>query len=123
VLLLIVGTVFFVFSRQIIGLFNQTTGILEIGAEYLRVRIGGYLFLALGLVMASALNGAGDAVAAMIILAVSLLAVQLPLAYFLPRLFGGNPIGVWLAVTAATVVQRSAMVRRFRSGRWKQRNV
>jgi len=122
-LLLVVGAVFFAFSRQIIGLFNQTTGILEIGSEYLRIRIGGYLFLALGLVMASALNGAGDTVATMIILAVSLLGIQLPLAYFLPGLFGGNPIGVWLAITTATVVQGLVMVYWFRSGRWKQRNV
>jgi Na+-driven multidrug efflux pump len=122
-LLLVVGAVFFVFSRQIMGLFNQTTGILEIGSQYLRIRIGGYPFLAVGLVMASALNGAGDTVAAMIILAVSFLGIQLPLAYLLPRLFGGNPIGVWLAITTATVVQGLVMVYWFRSGRWKQRNV
>jgi putative MATE family efflux protein len=122
-LLLVVGVGFFVFSRQIIGLFNQKTGILEIGSEYLRVRVGGYLFLALGLVMASALNGAGDTVFTMFILAFSLLGIQLPLAYFLPRLFGGNPVGIWLAITTATVVQGLAMVYWFRSGRWKRRNV
>jgi Na+-driven multidrug efflux pump len=123
VLLFAVGLVFFVFSPQVIGLFNRTPGILEIGSEYLRVRVAGYIFLALGLVLASALNGAGDIVATMIILSISLLGIQLPLAYFLPRLLGGDALGIWLAITVATAVQGLVMVFWFRSGRWKQRRV
>jgi putative MATE family efflux protein len=122
-LLLVVGAVFFVFSQSLIGLFNQTPGILAIGSEYLRIRIAGYLFLALGLVMTSALNGAGDTVATMIILTVSLLGIQIPLAYFLPRLLGGEPIGIWLAITIATAAQGLAMVGWFRAGHWKKRIV
>jgi Na+-driven multidrug efflux pump len=115
--------VFFVFAPKIIGAFNQTPGILEIGSEYLRIRVAGYLFLALGLVLASAMNGAGDTVATMIILFGALLGIQLPLAYLLPRLMGGNPMGIWLAITIATSVQGMVMVLWFRAGRWKQRRV
>jgi putative MATE family efflux protein len=122
-LLFAVGLVFFVFAPKIIGAFNQTPGILEIGSEYLRIRVAGYLFLALGLVLASAMNGAGDTVATMIILFGALLGIQLPLAYLLPRLMGGNPMGIWLAITIATSVQGMVMVLWFRSGRWKQRRV
>ena len=122
-LLFAVGLVFFVFSPKIIGLFNQSPGILEIGSAHLRVRVGSSLFLAVGLVLASALNGAGDTLATMIILTISLLGIQLPLAYLLPRLLGGNPMGIWLAITTATVVQGAAMIFWFRAGRWKQRIV
>jgi len=118
-LLSVVGALFFVFSAPIIRLFNGTPEIVSLGSTYLRVRVAGYAFLALGLVMASALNGAGDTVAPMTILAASLLGVQLPLAWLLPRLFGGRPLGVWLAITLAFVLQGSAMAIWFMRGRWK----
>jgi putative MATE family efflux protein len=122
-LLFAVGLIFFAFSPKIIGVFNQTPGILEIGSEYLRIRVAGYLFLAAGLVLANALNGAGDTVATMTILFGALLGIQLPLAYLLPRLMGGNPMGIWLAITTATAVQGLAIILWFRAGRWKQRRV
>jgi putative MATE family efflux protein len=122
-LLASVGLVFFVFSSTIIGLFNRAPDILSIGSDYLRVRVGGYLFLAVGLVMASALNGAGDTVPTMIILTVSVFGIQLPLAYVLPRLMEGNPMGIWVAITTATTVQGLATLLWFRAGRWKQRTI
>ncbi|MFN2168942.1 MAG: MATE family efflux transporter, partial [Anaerolineae bacterium] len=118
-LLLVVGAFFFLFSGPLIRVFNDTPRIVALGSTYLRVRVAGYAFLALGLVLASALNGAGDTVAPMAILAASLVGVQLPLAWFLPRLFAGRPLGIWLAITVAFVLQGSAMTAWFIRGRWK----
>jgi putative MATE family efflux protein len=122
-LLAVVGTLFFVFSGPVIRAFNDGPEIVAVGSSYLRVRVMGYLFLGLGLVMASALNGAGDTVAPMVILAVTLVGVQVPLALVLPPLLGGRPLGVWIAITAAFVLQGSAMGIWFLRGRWKQQRV
>jgi putative MATE family efflux protein len=122
-LLVVVGALFFLFPRPLIRAFNSTPEIVAVGSSYLRVRVAGYVFLALGLVMASALNGAGDTVAPMVILAVTLVGVQVPLARFLPPLLGGRPLGVWIAITAAFVLQGSAMGIWFLRGRWKLRRI
>jgi putative MATE family efflux protein len=122
-LLALVGGLFFVFPGPLIRAFNSTPEIVAVGSSYLRVRVAGYAFLALGLVMASALNGAGDTVGPMVILAVTLVGVQVPLARILPPLLGGRPLGVWIAVTTAFVLQGSAMGIWFLRGRWKHRQI
>ncbi len=122
-ILAVAGALFLSFSRGAIGLFNHSPAIVEHGAAYLRVRVATYLFLAVALVMASALNGAGDTVFPAIVLAATLVAVQIPLAVLLPRLLGGDPLGVWLAVSTAFLLQGLAMAGWFLRGRWKQKVV
>ncbi len=122
-ILVVLGALFFIFARQIIGIFNPGAGIVEHGAAYLRIRTLSYVFLATGLVLASALNGAGDTLGPMIILAVSLLGIQLPLAYFLPKSPELVTSGIWLAIAAAHTVQGLSMAAWFRRGRWKQKLV
>lgn len=122
-LLLLLGTVFLIIPKHVIEIFNTQSQIVEHGSRYLRLRSATYMFLALGMVLASALNGAGDTLYPMLILAVSLLGVQLPLAYRLPGAMGGDPLGIWLAIAAAFTVQGIAMAAWFAVGRWKRKGV
>jgi putative MATE family efflux protein len=123
ILLVVVGFFFFVFPRAVIALFNRETEILAIGSAYLRIRVLSYVFLALGLVMASALNGAGNVLAPLVILTISLLGVQLPLAWVLPRMLANSTNGLWIAVALAFTVQGIGMAAWFRLGRWKKQKV
>ena len=122
-ILVLLGAVFLIVPRNVIGIFNNQSQIVEHGARYLRLRSATYLFLALGMVLASALNGAGDTIFPMLILGLSLLAVQLPLAYRLPQAMGGDPMGIWLAIAAAFTVQGIAMAAWFAVGRWKRKAI
>jgi putative MATE family efflux protein len=122
-LLAVIGTFLFLVSGPVIQVFNSTPEIVTLGSSYLRVRVAGYVFLALGLVLANALNGAGDTIPPMVILAASLVGVQVPLAWVLPRLLGGRPLGIWLAITAAFVLQGTAMAGWFLRGRWKHKRI
>ncbi len=103
-------------------MFNKTPQILSIGSGYLRIRTLSYFFLAMGMVMAMALNGAGDTVTPMIILAVTLLGIQIPLALYLPKLLNST-LGIWPTIAVAFVVQGLAMAGWFRLGRWKKKQV
>ena len=123
IILAVFGTVFFIWAEGVIGIFNRTTQVVTLGSEYVRVRTLSYVFLAMSMVMSSALNGAGDTVSPMIILAVTLLGILTSLAVLLPRLMGLQIMGVWIAITAAYVFQGIAMAVRFRTGRWKRREV
>lgn len=123
IVLAVFGTVFFIWAEGVIGIFNRTTQVVTLGSEYVRVRTLSYVFLAMSMVMSSALNGAGDTVSPMIILAVTLLGILTSLAVLLPRLMGLQIMGVWIAITAAYVFQGIVMAVRFRTGRWKRREV
>ena len=123
IVLAVFGTVFFIWAEGVIGIFNRTTQVVTLGSEYVRVRTLSYVFLAMSMVMSSALNGAGDTVSPMIILAVTLLGILTSLAVLLPKLMGLQIMGVWIAITAAYVFQGIAMAVRFRTGRWKRREV
>jgi Na+-driven multidrug efflux pump len=107
----------------VIGIFNVTPQVVTLGASYLRIMTMCYVFLAMSMVLASALNGAGDAVSPMVILAATFLGVRIVLAYLLPTFFGLGTTGIWIAVSVAYVFQGIAMAVRFRAGRWKSRLV
>ena len=117
------GCVFFSLAPSVIRIFNGNPQIVAVGAVYLRMRTFGYLFLALAMVMTGALNGAGDTLTPMIILGVSLLAVQVPLALVLPLFTAEGTMGIWLAILIAQVIQGVALAGWFVTGRWKTRKV
>ena len=117
------GCVFFSLAPSVIRIFNGNPQIVAVGAVYLRMRTFGYLFLALAMVMTGALNGAGDALTPMLVLAVSLLAVQVPMALVLPRYMEDGTMGIWLAILVAQVMQGVALAAWFATGRWKTRKV
>jgi putative MATE family efflux protein len=122
-ILLVVGSAFYLFAPTLIEVFNPDPAIVGSGSAYLRVRVLSYLLLAPGIVIAGALNGAGDPVTPMVMRAVSLLGIQLALAWWLPRLLGGDPLGVWIAVTVAFAAQGMGVSIWFLLGRWKHKQV
>ncbi len=122
-ILVVVGCAFFGLAPSVIRIFNSDAQIVAAGAAYLRMRTLGYLFLALAMVMTGALNGAGDPLTPMLVLAVSLLAVQIPLALILPRFLAESTMGIWLAILIAQTIQGVAMAGWFLTGRWKTKKV
>jgi len=123
VILAVFASVFFIWAEGVIGIFNRTPQVVALGSEYLRVRTLSYVFLAMSMIMASGLNGAGDSVSPMIILAVTFLGIQITLAYLLPTLTGLQTMGIWIAIAIAYAFQGIVMAVRFRTGRWKRRRV
>ena len=83
----------------------------------------GFLFYALGMVLTSAFNGAGDTWTPTWINLACFWAFEIPLAYVLARVAGVGPFGVFLAITVgySSFAVVSAVL--FRRGRWKLRTV
>jgi Na+-driven multidrug efflux pump len=123
VILAAFAAVFLFWAGGVIGIFNRTPEVVKLGSQYIRIRTLSYVFLAMSLVMANALNGAGDAVSPMIILAVTHLGIQITLAFLLPKLMGLQTMGVWIAIATGYAFQGIAMAIRFRAGRWKRHKV
>jgi Na+-driven multidrug efflux pump len=59
----------------------------------------------------------------MLVLAVSLLAVQVPLALILPRYTTDSTMGIWLAILISQIMQGIALAGWFVTGRWKTKRV
>ena len=83
----------------------------------------GYVFSAVGVVMARAFDGAGNTVPAMIINLFTLWGLQIPLAWLLSQVLGWGATGLWLGISAANVANGVIFVIWFRRGRWKHREV
>jgi len=119
----IVGLVFVLFARQIIGLFTEDPNVVPYGVDCLRIVAYGFLFYAYGMVITQSFNGAGDTWTPTIINLFVFWLWELPLAYTLAIILGLGPRGVFLAIMIAfsSLAVVSALV--FRRGRWKTRVV
>lgn len=119
----IVGLMFVIFARQIIGLFTDDPNVASYGVDCLRIVSYGFLFYAYGMVLTQSFNGAGDTWTPTIINLFVFWLWELPLAYVLAIFFGLGPRGVFLAIMIAfsTLALISAIV--FRRGKWKKQVV
>ena len=119
----VIGFVFVVFARQIIGLFTHDPAVAPYGVDCLRIVACGFLFYAYGMVLTQSFNGAGDTWTPTILNLFVFWVWELPLAYVLAIVFGFGPRGVFLAITIAfsTLAIMSALF--FRRGTWKTKVV
>jgi putative MATE family efflux protein len=119
----VVGLMFVLFARQIIGLFTDDPNVVPYGVDCLRIVAYGFLFYAYGMVITQSFNGAGDTWTPAILNLFVFWLWELPLAYTLAIVLGFGPRGVFLAImiSFSTLAFVSAIV--FRKGRWKTRVV
>ncbi|MGQ9632155.1 MAG: MATE family efflux transporter [bacterium] len=122
-IIIVIGTFLFAFADFIIRVFNSNPEVIRLGASFVRIRVFGYIFFALGLILARALMGAGDTLTPMVITGVSLFGILIPLASLLSRVGELKIMGVWLAMTIAMVIQGAITMGWFKLGRWKYKAV
>lgn len=117
--LLVVSIIFFIFSRQVIGVFQENPAVVEAGVVALRIICVGYIFFAYGMVISQAFNGAGDTRTPTLVNIVCFWLLEIPLGYFLGvNLDLGLP-GVCWAVAISETVLAVILIIIFRKGRWK----
>ena len=119
VLLTVVGGVFFLSARLLVGCFTDDPRLVPIAVECLRYVSLGYPFYAWGMIMEQAFNGAGAAWTPTWINLFCYWMVQIPLALWLSFHAGLGPRGVYLAICSAETLLALVSVMLFRRGRWK----
>jgi putative MATE family efflux protein len=115
----VIGLLFVIFARQIVGGFTQDEGIARYGILTLRTVAYGFVFYAYGMVIGNSFNGAGDTRTPTRINLFVFWLFEIPLAWLLSHQLGMGPMGVFVAMTVAfsTLAVVSALL--FRRGRWK----
>lgn len=116
----IMAIVFYVFAYQIARAFSSDPMVIELGVSYLRINAFCEPFLALGMVLTNALQGAGETIKPTFITLFTMIVIRLPLAWFLMFHLNMQTHGAWYAMLATTVVGGLMSLALFRTGTWKR---
>jgi Na+-driven multidrug efflux pump len=79
----------------------------------------GYFFYGYGMVLAQALNGAGDSVTPTWLNVICFWAIEIPLAYVLALTVGMGPLGVFASVAISESILAVLCAIAFQRGKWK----
>jgi putative MATE family efflux protein len=117
--LLFIAIFFFIFARNVLGLFADNQQVIDVGVECLRIICAGYIFFAFGMVIGQSLNGAGDTLSPTIMNFVCFWLIEIPLAYFLAIYIHWGISGVFWSISISESILAVMAIFVFRRGRWR----
>lgn len=113
------GLIFIVARTSLVQLYTTDPEVVALGGMLL-IMIGLMQpFQSLAIVMASALRGAGDTRATLLISSFSTWGLRVGLAYVLGIVLGWGMFGIWLGWCADFFTRALLVYLRFRTGKWK----
>lgn len=110
-------------GSKVVGIFNSDPGLVAIGTNFVRIQIITYMAFGSANVLQQCLNGVGDTLPTMIVVLVSMFAIQVPLAFFLSKYTFVGVYGTRWAIAIGTVAMAIIYAAYFKSGRWKRKKV
>lgn len=119
IFLLMVSLIFFVFSKNLVGLFSTSEAVIEVGAKWLEILSYSFFIYGWWMVATQAFNGSGDTRTPTKINFVFFWLLQIPLAYFLAIYFDWGYSGVFWAVFFSETTAGIFTLWLFSRGRWK----
>ena len=118
--MIFMGGVFFLCALPFSHIFTHDPKVVPLAVSYLRIAAIGEPFLALGMILTGALNGAGDTKAPALVSIVTMWGVRLPLAWAAISWLHLGTVGAWWGMAASTILGGMAALALFKWGRWKQ---
>jgi len=107
--------------NPLMHIFTRDPEVIRIGASYLTIVCGGYIFFSAMFISAGVIRGAGATFFSMLVTLVSLWLVRIPLAWFLSRHLGVS--GIWWGIPLAWIAGFIGAMIYYRSGRWVHKAV
>ena len=121
---LLISGVFILFGAEsVVKLFNSEPALVETGAAFLRIAASSYLIVSFYLVFQYCISGSGDTLPPMIFSIIGTWLIQLPLAYFLPKITDWGVYGIRWAMVITAILLTICFILYFLSGRWKRKAV
>jgi putative MATE family efflux protein len=114
-----IGVLFVLFSEPIASIFTNEPEVLAYASNALHIIAYGFFFYAIGMVLETAFNGAGDTWTPTYLNLFIFWMFEIPLAYTLAYHFNMGPQGVFWAITLAFSALAIAAAILFRRGKWK----
>lgn len=122
-IVLIPSVLIFVFAHAISGLLTEDQAVLDEMTRYLRVNMLGTPFLAIGIALSGALQGAGDTFATMRIIFTGMWVLRIPLILLAIYVIKAGALGVWSAMTISLILMCGLLINRFRGEAWMRASV
>lgn len=119
----LMGLAFYIWRRELFSLYTNDETVLALGAMVMTFIAVFQPLQAVAVVLASALRGAGDTRATMVITTVSVWIVRVGVAYLLGIQLGLGLFGVWLGWCADFTTRATLIVLRYRVGKWKRHRI
>ena len=119
VFMVFVGIIFFIFAPFLAGLFSEDQEVISMIVKVLRIIALFQPFLAMTLVITSALQGAGDTKFPMYSTFIGIWGIRVLGIYFLGIKLNMGLVGVWLAYAMDITLRGSILMIRFLRGKWK----
>jgi len=113
------GMLFFFFPYGLLRAFTDDAGVIELGTGFLRIVAILQIPLALTMVLAGSLRGAGDTRFIMWATTAGMWGVRVPFAVVTGLLFKWDLLVVWSAMIADWTVRMGLLLWRYRSERWR----
>ncbi len=112
-----------IWAENVVSIFNTEPALVEITSTFLRMNIVVYMVFGMEMVLMNCLNGVGDTMIPMLTALIALWLVQMPLAYFMPRVTNLGVYGVRWAIITSEVVMAVTYAIYFKMGRWQRKRV
>ncbi len=109
----------FAFAEQLAGLFIDDSEVIGLAAVWIRLYSIGIPAFGLFFTVSGALRGAGDTRWPLYTSTMGVLAIRLPLSYFLGYLTPLALLGVWTSMVLEYYIRAAIIVARYNTGAWK----
>ena len=117
--MVVMGIAFLIWREQLVRLFTNDPAVWQPAEMCLAFIAFGEPLLAVSVVLASALRGAGDTRATLVMTFVGIWLMRVGLGYYLGIVLGFGLFGMWVAWFSDFAVRAVLVALRFRTGRWK----
>ena len=122
-MMVVMATSMFLAAEFLANWMSKDPSTIMYTTQYLRINAMTEPFLAVGMVLTGALQGAGDAKTPMWITLFTNWIIRLPLAWFLAITLNWGPQGVWTAMATSICLSASMTTWRFHSKAWLKTKV
>jgi putative MATE family efflux protein len=119
IFLICVSFIYFFLNRSLMEFFTDETGVIEVGAKWLRILSYSYFVYGWWMVATQAFNGSSDTRTPTLINLVFFWLIEIPLCYALAIMSDWGYSGVFWGVFVAETLAGLATLWLFRRGKWK----
>lgn len=123
VMMLAALVLYLVYAPEIIGVFDTTPAVIEVGRHYLYIVGGTYAFLGVAVVLSQALSGAGATLSSFAIDSVVLLGILIPATLIMLAFFDLSRTETWAMIAAGNVLSCLAYVVWYQRGYWVHKQI
>ena len=119
----VIGMYMLIFPGVVVRIFNSDPELEKIAGTFLQIAVVSFLAMGPASVLTSCLNGVGDTMIPLLASFGTMWCVQLPLAWYLPKVGGLGVYGVRWSMAIALSLRAIIYLVYFKMGRWKRRKL